>query len=90
MDSKSKILEKRKGAFEKFKKSPGNMGFDFVCATAGLFGFEKKGGKGSHTVFTRKGVFHILNFQNVKGKVKPYQIKQFLKIIEENNLTEEL
>jgi predicted RNase H-like HicB family nuclease len=34
------------------------------------------------------GVKEILNFQNVKGKAKPYQVKQFLKVIERYNLLE--
>ncbi len=28
----------------------------------------------------------MLNFQNVKGRAKPYQVKQFLKIIERYKL----
>ena len=31
----------------------------------------------------------MLNFQNVKGKAKPYQVKQFLKIVENYRLLEE-
>jgi len=31
----------------------------------------------------------MLNFQNVKGKTKPYQVKQLIKIIEKYNLLEE-
>jgi hypothetical protein len=28
-----------------------------------------------------------LNLQEVDGKAKPYQVRQFLRIVEENNLT---
>jgi len=31
----------------------------------------------------------MLNFQEVKGKAKPYQVRQFIKIIERYNLLEE-
>jgi len=31
----------------------------------------------------------MLNFQNVGGKAKPYQVKQLIKIIEKYNLLEE-
>jgi len=31
----------------------------------------------------------MLNFQNVKGKVKPYQVKQFLKVVDKYKLLEE-
>ena len=48
-----------------------------------------RGCKGSHRVYVREGVKEILNFQNVKGKAKPYQVRQFLKVIENYNLPEE-
>jgi len=47
-----------------------------------LFGFIFRGGKGSHRIYVKDGIREMLNFQNVKGKAKPYQVKQFLKIIE--------
>jgi len=31
----------------------------------------------------------MLNFQEVKGKAKPYQVKQFIRVIEKYNLLEE-
>jgi hypothetical protein len=31
----------------------------------------------------------LLNFQNVGGKVKPYQVRQFIKIVEKYNLLKE-
>jgi len=34
----------------------------------------------------RESIKEMLNFQNVNGKVKPYQVKQFIKIIEKHNL----
>jgi len=32
------------------------------------------------------GLWSFLNFQNDRGKAKPYQVKQLLKLIEENGL----
>jgi len=52
------------------------------------FGFSQKGGKGSHRVFTRDGIPTIMTVQNHEGKAKPYQVRQFCKIIEQNNLVE--
>jgi len=37
----------------------------------------------------KEGIKELLNFQNVGGKAKPYQVKQFLKIVEKYNLLEE-
>ena len=44
--------------------------------------------KGSHRVFVREGVKELLNFQDVKGKAKPYQVRQFIKLIEKYSLLE--
>jgi hypothetical protein len=53
-----------------------------------LFGFEFKGGKGSHRIFVKEGVKELLNFQDVRGKAKPYQVRQFIKLIKKYNLVE--
>jgi len=45
--------------------------------------------KGSHRIFVKNGVREMLNFQNVKGKAKPYQVRQFIRIIEKYKLVEE-
>ena len=40
---------------------------------------------GSHHIYMHPEVPEMINIQNVKGKAKPYQIKQFLAIIERHN-----
>ena len=80
-------MSKPEKLFAKIKNNPQDIRFDEICKIAEVFGFRCKGGKGSHKVYSRKGIPEILNFQNVKGRAKPYQIKQFLKIIEDYNLT---
>lgn len=40
-------------------------------------------------IYVRDGVREMLNFQNVKGKAKPYQVKQLLKVVEKYKLLEE-
>jgi hypothetical protein len=70
----------------KVKNSPQNIRFDEICGLAESFGFEYKGGRGSHKVYSKKGLTDILTFQNVGGMAKPYQVRQFLKIIEEYDL----
>ena len=81
-------MDKRE-TYERLKRNPSNVRFEEACKTAELFGFRFRGGKGSHRIFVRKGIREMLNFQNVKGKTKPYQVKQFIKIIEKYNLLEE-
>jgi predicted RNA binding protein YcfA (HicA-like mRNA interferase family) len=84
------MTEKRKvEVYEKLKNNPKNVRFEDLYKAAELFGFKFRGGKGSHRVYTKEGVKEILNFQNVRGKAKPYQVRQLLKVIEKYNLLEE-
>jgi len=79
----------REEIYQKLKDNPKNVRFEELCRAAELFGFEFRGGKGSHRIFVKEGVREMLNFQEVKGKAKPYQVRQFIKIIERYNLLEE-
>ena len=74
---------------EDLKNNPKNIRFEKLCRIAEAFGFQFKGGKGSHRIYLRKDINEMLNFQNVSGKAKPYQVRQLIKIIDKYNLTEE-
>lgn len=50
------------------------------------FGFYEDRSVGSHTIFKHKVVKELINIQNFKGEVKPYQIKQFLSLVEKYSL----
>lgn len=78
----------KKQIYEEFNRNTKNVRFEVLCRAAELFGFRFKGGKGSHRVYIKEGVREMLNFQNVEGKAKPYQVKQFLKVIERYRLSE--
>lgn len=58
---------------------------DFVTLVEG-FGFQLARVTGGHHIFERPEVSEVVNLQNRKGKAKPYQIKQFLKLVEQYNL----
>jgi hypothetical protein len=47
---------------------------------------HRPGVKGSHHILVHPGVRELLNLQNVGGKVKPYQVRQFLELVERYNL----
>ena len=81
-------MDKQK-IYEKLNRSPANIRFEEICGYALDFGFTYKGGKGSHRIFVREGLRELLNFQNVKGMVKSYQVRQFVKIIEKYDLAED-
>jgi len=43
--------------------------------------------KGSHFIYKLKDPFYLISIQNMKdGKAKPYQVRQLLDFIEDNNL----
>ncbi|MBI5198895.1 MAG: type II toxin-antitoxin system HicA family toxin, partial [Nitrospirae bacterium] len=42
--------------FAKVKNNPQDVRFDEICKLAEAFGFRYKGGKGSHKVYSKKGI----------------------------------
>ena len=50
------------------------------------FGFRLQRVSGSHHIFVHPDLPELLNLQEVKGEAKPYQIKQFLRLVERYNL----
>jgi hypothetical protein len=75
--------------YQKLKRAPANIRFTEICQIALSFGFQYAGGEGSHRIYVRPGVNEMLNFQNVRGMAKSYQVRQFIKIIEKYGLVEE-
>ena len=67
--------------------SPANVRFAEMVALVKAFGFVLVRRSGSHHIFARPGTREQINLQNVGGKAKPYQVRQFLKIVERYNLT---
>jgi len=63
-----------------------NIKFSDASACAEAFGFHLSRINGSHHIFVHPEIDELLNLQDVKGKAKPYQIKQFLQLIEQYNL----
>ena len=71
---------------KKMISSSKNISFSDLVYCIKLFGFKLDRIKGSHHIFINSKIKELINVQNVKGKAKPYQIKQFLKIVEQHNL----
>ncbi|MDO9391540.1 MAG: type II toxin-antitoxin system HicA family toxin [bacterium] len=82
-------MANKREIYQELCRNLNNLRFEKLCRQAGKFGFMFKGGKGSHRIYVREGIPEMLNFQNVKGKAKPYQVRQFLKVIEKYHLEEE-
>jgi predicted RNA binding protein YcfA (HicA-like mRNA interferase family) len=78
-------LNKRKLLRQALSGSKNIRFADFVSLVE-AFGFRRVRRSGSHQVFERSGVTELLNLQIRKAKAKPYQIKQFLELVEKYNL----
>ena len=66
-----------------------NVRFDDLVGVVEAFGFRLSRVNGSHHIFAHESIPELLNLQDRKGKAKPYQIRQFIVLIEEYNLTME-
>jgi len=82
-------VKDKKEIYEAFERNPKNVRFESLCRGAELFGFRFRGGKGSHRIYVKDGVREMLNLQSVKGMAKPYQVRQFLKVVNRYKLLEE-
>jgi hypothetical protein len=72
---------------EKLKNSPKNARFRGVWQLAEAFGFQLDRISGGHHIFVHPVVPELLNLQQVRGKAKPYQVRQLLQLVERYNLT---
>jgi predicted RNA binding protein YcfA (HicA-like mRNA interferase family) len=63
-----------------------NLRFNEIMALAEAFGFRLSRVSGSHHIYVHPQVRELVNLQEVKGKAKPYQVRQLLEIVERYNL----
>ncbi len=63
-----------------------NIAFNDMIALVEAFGFRLARINGSHHIFTHLEIKELVNLQNVGGQAKPYQIKQFLRLVERYDL----
>ncbi|MCB1076955.1 MAG: type II toxin-antitoxin system HicA family toxin [Verrucomicrobiae bacterium] len=68
-------------------QSPQNLRFAELITLAEAFGYRLDRVSGSHHLLVHPSAERPLNIQNAKGKAKPYQVRQFLRDIEEFRLT---
>lgn len=59
-----------------------NVSFSDMRRLVESFGFELRRTSGSHHVFLHPDVPELLNLQDVRGQAKPYQVRQFLRLVE--------
>jgi predicted RNA binding protein YcfA (HicA-like mRNA interferase family) len=78
-------MKKRK-LLQKALTSPQNMRFNDMVTLVEAFGFCLSRVSGSHHIFVHPQISQLVNLQEVKGEAKPYQVRQFLELVERYNL----
>ncbi len=66
---------------------PKNIRFEEMVGLVEGFGFRRARISGSHHIFTHSAIPELVNLQNVHGQAKPYQVRQFMKLVEKYNLS---
>ena len=77
---------KKQKLLHKLLSGTQNIRFSEVVVCAKTFGFKLDRINGSHHIFVHPETPELLNLQNVKGKAKPYQVRQLLQLIETHSL----
>ena len=63
-----------------------NVAFSDMVNLIDGFGFRPARVAGSHHIFVHPDIPELVNFQDVNGQAKAYQIRQFLRLVERHNL----
>ena len=63
-----------------------NVAFDDLVHLAEGLGFRLARTSGSHHIFVHPEVPQLLNLQRAGSQAKPYQVRQFLRLVERYNL----
>lgn len=77
----------RRKLLNKILSGSKNIRFNDLVVLAEGFGFRLSRVRGSHHIFEHPDISEILNLQNVRGQAKPYQVHQFLELVERYQLT---
>ena len=78
-------MNKRKLLLKAYN-GPNNLRFHEFVELIEAFGFQFQRTRGSHHLFAKPGLSSIVNVQEHAGKAKPYQVRQFLELIERYEL----
>jgi predicted RNA binding protein YcfA (HicA-like mRNA interferase family) len=73
--------------YQKLLVNPHNVRFADLCRVVEAFGYRLDRTNGSHHIYENPHTTRPLNLQSCKGEAKPYQIRQFLRDVEEFHLT---
>ncbi|MGB3788314.1 MAG: type II toxin-antitoxin system HicA family toxin [Phormidesmis sp.] len=80
-------MSKKQKLLRQILNNQKNVSFPDLVSLVKSFGFTLSRVSGSHHIFTHPDIPNLVNIQDVKGKAKPYQVRQFLNLVEIHNLT---
>jgi hypothetical protein len=78
---------KKRNLLRKAISKPAALKFREVSRLAEAYGYRLNRISGSHHIYEHPRATRPLNFQNVRGMAKAYQVRQLLRDVEEFNLT---
>lgn len=78
-------MDKRK-LLAKVLASSKNVSFHDMIILVEAFGFHLSRINGSHHIFVHPQIPELVNLQEKNGKAKPYQVREFLQLVEEHDL----
>ena len=79
-------MVKKQKLLKKILNNTKDVSFSDMVKIVEEFGFEIGRISGSHHIFSHSALSEIVNLQNVGGKAKSYQVKQFIALIEKYDL----
>lgn len=79
------MVAKRK-ILQKILAGSKNIRFSDMIRLVEGFGFRLSRTEGSHHIFVHPEIPELVNLQDVKGRGNPYQMRQFLKLVERHSL----
>lgn len=79
-------MVKKLKLLRKILNNPKDVSFAHMGKMVESFGFELCRISGSHHIFSHPALSELVNLQNVNGKAKSYQVKQFIALIEKYDL----
>ena len=80
MNRKKLLLRLARGAMQ-------NVSFGDMVNLIEGYGFRLSRTNGSHHIFVHDDVPELVNIQRVGDKAKPYQIRQFLRLVSRYNMS---
>jgi predicted RNA binding protein YcfA (HicA-like mRNA interferase family) len=86
LSSRSVLLVQRKLLRKLISGHLHNVEFQDFVKLVEAFDFKLLRTFGSHHIFSHRQIPEMINLQNVKGQAKPYQIRQFLRLVEKYNI----